>query len=337
MITLGTATAIGASLVAIAQIDIKRAFSHTTSAYLGLVFIAVGLQQVDVALLLLLTHALAKALLFMSVGAIILTTSTQDMTEMGGLWSRMPATTTAFLVGASGMVAVLPLGMFWTMRRWLDGFWEVPWWLVLILMLVNGLTALNLTRVFGLVFAGKPQAKTRRTPEVPWPMALPMVSMTIVTLLVPLMLQQWQLLLSWSSPSLESSASSFNELIHQAAVPLLLISGVIGVAIAGSIYLYGATEKPVRLPWKSVQELLAYDFYIDRLYGLTVVLLVSRISAISAWIDRYIIDGIVNILGLATLGSGEGLKYSISGQSQFYVFTITVGVGLLVTLMLWQF
>ncbi|MGL6281591.1 MAG: proton-conducting transporter membrane subunit, partial [Microcoleaceae cyanobacterium] len=41
---IGTLTAIGASLVALAQIDIKRALSHSTSAYLGLVFIAVGMQ-----------------------------------------------------------------------------------------------------------------------------------------------------------------------------------------------------------------------------------------------------------------------------------------------------
>lgn len=337
LIALGSATAIGASLVAIAQIDIKRALSHSTSAYLGLVFIAVGLKQVDVALLLLLTHALAKALLFMSVGSIILTTSTQDMTEMGGLWSRMPATTTAYLVGASGMVAVLPLGTFWTMRRWMSGFWEAPWWLVLILLLVNGLTALNLTRVFGLIFTGEPQPKTRRTPEVPWQMAVPMVSMTIVTLLIPLMLQQWQLLLSWSAPLRDIPASGITELIHQTAVPLLWISGLIGVAVGGAIYLYGVVERPVRLPWKSVQELLAYDFYIDRLYDVTVVFLVSRLSAISAWVDRYIIDGVVNALGLATLGSSEGLKYSISGQSQFYVLTITIGVGLLIILMLWQF
>ncbi len=78
---IGTITAIGASLVAIAQIDIKRAFSHSTSAYLGLVFIAVGEGHVDIALLLLFTHAIAKALLFMSVGSIIVTTSTQDLTE----------------------------------------------------------------------------------------------------------------------------------------------------------------------------------------------------------------------------------------------------------------
>jgi NAD(P)H-quinone oxidoreductase subunit 5 len=64
---------------------------------------------------------------------------------------------------------------------------------------------------------------------------------------------------------------------------------------------------------------------------------VNRISVLSAWIDRYVIDGIVNGFGLATLFSGEGLKYSISGQSQFYVFTITLSVGLILLLMLWQF
>ena len=78
LVVLGSITAVGASLVAIAQIDIKRTFSHSTSAYLGLVFIAVGLQRVDIALLLLFVHAIAKALIFMSVGSIILTTNSQD-------------------------------------------------------------------------------------------------------------------------------------------------------------------------------------------------------------------------------------------------------------------
>jgi len=62
LVVIGTMTAIGASMVAIAQIDIKRALSHSTSAYLGLVFIAVGMQWPAFALLLLFTHAIAKAL-----------------------------------------------------------------------------------------------------------------------------------------------------------------------------------------------------------------------------------------------------------------------------------
>lgn len=337
LVVLGTITAIGASLVSIAQIDLKRALSHSTSAYLGLVFIAVGESQVDIALLLLFTHAIAKSLIFMSAGSVILTTNTQDLTEMGGLWSKMPATTTAFIVGSAGLVAFMPLGTFWTMRRWVNGFWTVPLWLILVLLLVNCLTALNLTRVFGLVFAGKPQPKTRRAPEVPWPMAVPMVAMIIVTLLVPLMLQQWQLLLTWNSPLIAISGSGFAAIVHQLTVPLLILSGLMGIAIGGAIYLYGMGSKPFQFPWKGLQDLLAYDFYIDRIYNYTVVLLVNRISAVSAWIDRYIIDGVVNAFGLATLFSGEGLKYSISGQSQFYLLTITLGVGVLVALMLWQF
>jgi len=338
LVVLGAVTAVGASLVAIAQIDIKRALSHSTSASMGLVFIAVGLNQVDIALLLLFAHSIAKGLLFMSVGSIITTTNTQDLTEMGGLWSKMPATTTAYLVGAAGMVALLPMGNFWTMRRWLNGFWTVPLWLVIVLLLVNGLTALNLTRIFGLVFVGKPQPKTRRAPEVGWPMALPMVILTVMGLLVPWMLQQWQLLISWTGPWAQTGDfDALNLLLKTLDIPLLMLSGLIGVAVGVAIYWYGVLPRPVRLPIPAVQDLLAYDFYIDRVYRLTVVWAVASISKISAWTDRYLVDGAVNLFGFATIFSGEGLKYSGTGQSQFYVLTITTGVAVLLALIIWQF
>ncbi|MEG3966687.1 NAD(P)H-quinone oxidoreductase subunit F [Microcoleus sp. T2B6] len=338
LVVLGAVTAVGASLVAIAQIDIKRALSHSTSASLGLVFIAVGLNQVDIALLLLFAHSIAKGLLFMSVGSIITTTNTQDLTEMGGLWSKMPATTTAYLVGAAGMVALLPLGNFWAMRRWLNGFWTLPLWLVIVLLLVNGLTALNLTRIFGLVFAGKPQPKTRRAPEVGWQMALPMVILTVMGLLVPWMLQQWQLLISWTGPGAETGDfDTLNLLLKTLHLPLLMLSGLIGVAVGVAIYWYGVLPRPVRLPVPALQDLFAYDFYIDRVYRVTVVWAVAFISKISAWTDRYVVDGAVNLFGFATIFSGEGLKYSGTGQSQFYVLTIATGVAVLLALIIWQF
>ncbi len=71
-----------------------------------------GTQWAGFGLLLLLVHGIAKALLFMSIGGVILTTNNQDLTEMGGLCSRMPATTTSFLVGTAGLVGLLPLGGF---------------------------------------------------------------------------------------------------------------------------------------------------------------------------------------------------------------------------------
>lgn len=59
---------------------------------------------------------------------------------------------------------------------------------------MNVLTAVNLTRVFRLVFLGSAQPKTRRAPEVHWPLAVPMVTLSILNLLVPFILQRVQLL-----------------------------------------------------------------------------------------------------------------------------------------------
>ena len=110
MLVIGSISAIGGSLVALAQVDIKRTLSYSTTAHMGLVFIAIALQIPVLALLLLFTHAVSKALLSMSIGGVIASTSCQDITELGGLGSRMPATTTAFLVGGAGLVGFLPLG-----------------------------------------------------------------------------------------------------------------------------------------------------------------------------------------------------------------------------------
>ncbi len=322
LIVIGAMTAIGASLVALAQIDIKRALSHSTSAYLGLVFVAVGTQWTGFALMLLFAHAVAKALMFMSVGAIITTTQNQDLTEMGGLWSRMPVTTTAFVVASAGLVGILPLGGFWAMRLGMDDFWTDAPWLVAIVLVVNALTALNLTRVFRLVFLGAPQPKTRRAPEVGWAMAVPMISLTIVTLLTPLMMQRLSVLPDW-------------EYFNHTAAFLLVLSGIVGCLVGATVYLHKAWSRSVHLPWRMLQDLLSYDFYIERLYEISVVNGVVLLARFSNWCDRYIVDGMVNFLGIASIFSGESLKYSITGQSQAYLLTIMVAVSLLGGVLVW--
>ncbi len=324
IVGIGATTAIGASLVAIAQIDIKRTLSHSTSAYLGLVFVAVGQSAVDVALLLLLSHAIAKALLATSAGSVIATTSDQNITEMGGLWSRMPATTTGFVVGSLSLVSLLPLGMFWTLRRWVDGFWDAPLWLLILVALVNALSAINLVRVFRLVFLGPAQAKTRRAPEVPWPMAVPMVALIVVNLLLPLMLQRWQLLITWASPLVGGNfASEWGEWV-------LLASGLLGLAVGSLLPLRSrGASRPMEQPLNPLQALFAYDFYIDRIYRATVVALVNAVSRVASWTDRYVVDGLANAIGFGTLFGGQSLKYSATGQSQAYVVTILVGLGAL--------
>jgi NAD(P)H-quinone oxidoreductase subunit 5 len=68
------------------------------------------------------------------------------------------------------------------------------------------------------------------------------------------------------------------------------------------------------------------------------VLAVELASKFSDWLDRYIIDDVVNLIGFGTLFSGQSLKYSASGQSQFYLLTILISGALLLTLLInWSF
>ncbi|MFM7325623.1 MAG: NAD(P)H-quinone oxidoreductase subunit F [Nodosilinea sp.] len=323
LVGLGSVTAVGGSLVAIAQVDLKRTLSYSTSAYLGLVFIAVGTQSPNIAITLLLTHAVAKALLFMSVGSIITTTSSQNLTEMGGLGAKMPATTLAYATGSLAMVGLLPLGCFWGLRLGVDSLSASQPWLAVLFLLVNSLTAINLTRVLRLVFLGPSQPKTRRAPEVPWPMAVPMVVLSILNLLVPLMMARLSLL-----PSLSA--------INLPGVVALVASGGVGLALGATLPLSKSLARSLSRPIRIAQDLLAYDFYTERIYAQTVVAAISALSRFSNWFDRYVVDGLVNAVGLASLLGGEGLKYSASGQSQLYLLTIITGVGLLTIFMTWS-
>ncbi|NKB17449.1 MAG: NAD(P)H-quinone oxidoreductase subunit F, partial [Pseudanabaena sp. CRU_2_10] len=184
-IAIGAATAIGGTLIAIAQIDIKRALSYLVSAYMGLAFIAVGLHQIDTALMLMFTYAVAIALLVMSIGGVVWNSTTQDLRLYGGLWSRRPVSGLSFVVGTLGLVAVPPFGSFWAVQKLTEAAWQSQPWLVGVLVIVNALTAFSLTRVFGLVFGGKTKQMTERSPEIHWPMALPTIVLSGVVLHVP--------------------------------------------------------------------------------------------------------------------------------------------------------
>jgi NAD(P)H-quinone oxidoreductase subunit 5 len=173
------------------------------------------------------------------------------------------------------------------------------------------------------VFLGEPRPKTRRAPEVGWAMAVPMVTLTIVTLVLPLVMQRLEIL-----PDLD--------FINWGATLALMLSGLVGLLVGGLIPLQRVDGRSIFQPYRMLQDLLAQDFYVFQFYKFTVVAAIAALSRVSAWIDRYIVDGLVNVVGFASLFAGEGLKYSISGQSQFYVLTILLSIGLIGAALVWS-
>ena len=322
LLIVGTISAIGGALVAIAQVDIKRAFSYGTTSYLGLVFVAIAVQQPIVAVLLLFAHGLAKALIFMSVGSVIATTNCQDITELGGLGPRMPATTGSYLVAGAGLTGVLPLGCFWCFGLLVDGLWANYPWLVPVVLLTNALTAFNLVRVFRQVFLDKPHPKTKRTPEVNWLMALPMVSLAVVVLLVPLIFHRIYPIAGVEVVSLFSMVA-------------VVVSSLAGVAIAAGISLDKFGSRSVFKPLRTLQDLLAYDFYTERFYRSTVVAFVAFLAHITDAFDRLLLNRFVNRIGTSSMVSAEGLRLAVSGQTQSYVLTVLLAIVLLLSALVW--
>jgi len=318
LLAVGSISAIGGALVALAQVDLKRAFSYSTTSYLGLVFIAIALQKPGIALLLLFAHGLARALQFMSVGSIIATTNCQDLTELGGIGTRMPATSLAFLVGSAGLVGLLPLGGFWCLGLLVDNLRQVAPAYAAVFLLTNLLSAANVTRVYRSVFLGPVTPKTKRAPEVNWLMALPMVSLSVIVLLLPWIMQRID-----PVPGI----ADFPLPIGLAVVASSLIGVVLGSLVTLDRFWSRSRQPALRV----VQDLLAYDFYTPEIYRRTIVNLVASLARLTRWFDIRVIKGFVDGVGRLSLATADGLKLSVSGQLQSYVLTLVLAIVVLLS------
>jgi NAD(P)H-quinone oxidoreductase subunit 5 len=192
-----------------------------------------------------------------------------------------------------------------------------------VILIVNTLTTLSLTRMFCRIFLGKANPMAERTIEPLWLISFPTIFLAVFVCHLPIILRNFGLLPEWGE-------------LNAFLSPLLVWSSISGLAIAGLLYGVNAIAKPIKLPMPAVQNFFAYDFYVQRFYQLTIVFLVAASSRIVDWFDRYVIDGLVNVVGLGTLFSGQALKYTTSGQSQAYIllaFSGIVIIGLLMGLL----
>jgi NAD(P)H-quinone oxidoreductase subunit 5 len=82
-------------------------------------------------------------------------------------------------------------------------------------------------------------------------------------------------------------------------------------------------------PLRAIQDLLAADFYTDRLYRSTIVAFVAGIAKFTNGFDRQVINRLAERVGLASMATAEGLKLAVSGQLQSYVFTVITAILIL--------
>jgi len=110
---VGGVTFLMASLLAVSQSNAKRVLAYSTIANLGLIVTCAGVgtyEAIWAALLLVVFHALAKGLLFLTVGTVEHKIGSRDIEDMEGLIVLKPFLGIVMLIGIAGMF-LAPFGM----------------------------------------------------------------------------------------------------------------------------------------------------------------------------------------------------------------------------------
>jgi NADH-quinone oxidoreductase subunit L len=154
---LGAFVAIFAASMALVHNDMKRIIAYSTLSQLGYMFVAAGLGAYWVALFHLVTHAFFKSVLFLGAGNVMHAMNDElDIRKMGGLHSKMKATSIIMTIASVALAGIFPLAGFFSKDKILEAaFNGDAYFLWLVLWITAGLTAFYSFRLVMKVFHGE--------------------------------------------------------------------------------------------------------------------------------------------------------------------------------------
>lgn len=179
LIAFSITSAVIGGLYTVGQRDLKRLLGYSSTENVGIAGIGFGLgclglsweQPMLVALgfggglLHVLNHAFFKCQLFYAAGCVYQIKHVVDIERLGGLFRLMPITALCFLVGGIAISALPPFNGFVSEFAIYSGLFthtDVSLWAKLALALVaaalafvGAVSALSITRAFGVIFLGQ--------------------------------------------------------------------------------------------------------------------------------------------------------------------------------------
>ncbi|WP_245568319.1 complex I subunit 5 family protein [Ferrimonas futtsuensis] len=172
---LGGIAVLWGGVLALRQTRLKLLIAYSTVSQLGYLFLAfplgIGLAWKG-AVYMVMSHAMAKAALFMAAGNIMAAAGHDRIAEFDPITQKLPLTMTAFTLAGVSIMGLPPSGGF--IAKWLllqASVQSGQWWWALILLLGGFLAAAYLFRVIGCVFTQAPPSAslTQVSPRMTWP------------------------------------------------------------------------------------------------------------------------------------------------------------------------
>jgi NADH-quinone oxidoreductase subunit L len=357
---IGGFTAIMAGTIAITQNDLKRVLAYSTISQLGYMFLALGtgsLLGIVAGMFHLFTHAFFKALLFLGAGSVMHAMGgVIDMRRFGGLRRLMPITCWTFFIGCLALAGLFPFSGFWSKDEILgavhdrainsagftQNFYSGLYWIG---VFTAGLTAFYTFRAFFQSFFGAeriPHEAGHHAHESPAAMTGPLMILAVPAALIGGYYGLTHGILDF----LKHTPSLAYQTIAQTAEEPKLEFGVsavstlvvlVGISLAAFLYL--GERKQAEWFARVLRPLYVLSqgkFFIDQIYNVFIVWPLRALAAISYWIDRYVIDALVNFVGALPGIGGSVLRSLQNGMVQFYALAMMLGLLVLIgALLLW--
>jgi len=369
---VGTITLFLGASIALTQQDLKKGLAYSTVSQLGYMMLAMGCGAPVAGMFHLVTHAFFKAMLFLGSGSVIHAMEevvghepalAQDMRLMGGLRKYMPVTAITFLIGCVAIAGIPPLAGFWSKDEILGQAFNTYPVLWAAGFITAGMTAFYMFRLYFLTFEGSFRGNDKALQsqllsaagkgpgeaheeghghhadhphESGWQMAMPLAVLAVPSVLIGLLGTPWHSrfaeLLDPHEAAEMAEHFSWSEFLPLAGASVAI--SVAGISLAVLAYYLHRIDlgQAVAARFPAVNAFFANKWYLDAINERLFVQGSRKLAKQVLDVDSKVVDGVVNLTGLLTLGSGEGLKYFETGRAQFYALIVFGGVVALVVL-----
>jgi hydrogenase-4 component F len=176
----------------VGQGDVRRLLAYSSVEHMGLLVLGLGLGGVGAygAALHTLNNGLAKGLMFLAVGNVVLSRGTSAAGAIRGLVRTMPATGVLLVIGLFAVTGSPPFGLFVSELSILSGAFATGHWgvaaamILLLVVIFVGIAAMILGLVYGVPDALPDRGGTSEQPgDRGWLVAAPAVLAALVLML----------------------------------------------------------------------------------------------------------------------------------------------------------
>lgn len=297
----GMVTTLVGGILAIASTELKRILAYSTVSQLGLLVWAFSTATdygLKAGVLHIVSHALAKASLFLVVGAVTYATHEYDIRKLGGLGRQMPLTAAAAVISAFALAGLPPTIGFQSKELIFEAGMKNPSPLTpLLLLLGSGLTFAYIIHFFAKIFV---TGKNNHDIKEPMYLAVPaliLASATVLLFLTPSTVMG----LVYTAVYGKNTFTGLN--LTAEGIMMSIASAGIGLAI---FKWFGNVAAFVD---KTTSSLQPYSF--DRLYGLVV----GSINVVAARAGLLIQNGSIRRYSLAFI------VFAVAAFTPSFLFT----------------